>query len=104
MEIPIKITAPFTAAQVEQLNRYQQLGMMHAFTCGTKEKHHAAHPALRKPVIEKDCDLIATTAGWVCPCCDYTQNWAHGFMADKEQLDKMEQIKNRFENNNTLNI
>lgn len=84
-----KITAPFTPEQVEQLNRFQQLEYMHPFTCGTKEKHKA-HPALRTPVVEPDCNLVATEAGWVCPCCDYTQNWAHAFMADKQQLDDMD--------------
>lgn len=24
--------------------------------------------------------LVPTVRGWVCPFCDYTQNWAHGFM------------------------
>jgi len=25
--------------------------------------------------------LFATEAGWVCLDCDYTQNWAHSYMA-----------------------
>ncbi len=24
--------------------------------------------------------LYATTRGWICPFCDYTQGWAHSFM------------------------
>ena len=39
---------------------------------GTKEKHVVAAPEV----------LIATPDGWICPSCDYTQDWAHGFMAD----------------------
>lgn len=23
--------------------------------------------------------LVATVNGWICPTCDYTQNWAHAF-------------------------
>lgn len=85
-----KITAPFTPEQVEQLNRFQQLGITHPFTCATPKKHKPAHPALRTPVHDV---LIATTEGWKCPICDYTKNWAHAFMADKEMIDKME-LKN----------
>ena len=28
-------------------------------------------------------NLIATQKGWICPCCDYTQNWAHASMMGK---------------------
>lgn len=24
-------------------------------------------------------ELVATLDGWICPTCDYTQNWAHAF-------------------------
>lgn len=71
------VLAPFNDAQVEQLNRYQASGVMHEFTCG---RPHPAHVT-----------LVATNDGWVCPDpeCGYTQNWAHAFMADKEQLDEL---------------
>jgi hypothetical protein len=29
-------------------------------------------------------NLIATEGGWICPVCDYTQNWAHNFMTEKQ--------------------
>lgn len=70
------VRAPFTPEQVEQLNRYQQGGWMHPFTCGVGTGRHL--------------DLVATEAGWICPDCDYTQDWAHGFMADREVLDSLE--------------
>jgi len=29
--------------------------------------------------------LVATTEGWVCPCGEYKQDWAHEFMANPPQ-------------------
>ena len=59
-----RIHAPFTAAQVEALNRFQQEGTFHPFTCFN---HHT---------------LVATADGWRCPeCPSYRQGWAHAFMA-----------------------
>lgn len=75
------IYVPFTEEQVEQLNRYQRSGVMHPFTCGTRDEH-PGNPGV----------LIATTAGWRCPACDYHQGWAHAFMADKDALDRMEKM------------
>lgn len=64
-----KIHAPFTVTQVENLNAYQRVGLMHPFTCGNAGSQHPP--------------LVATSKGWQCPVvdCDYTQNWAHEFMA-----------------------
>jgi hypothetical protein len=64
------VQAPFTEEQVSNLNQYQSAGVMHPFTCGEAHKGEVL--------------LVATTGGWVCadPSCDYTQDWAHGFMAD----------------------
>jgi hypothetical protein len=58
--------APWTPAQVSKLNQYQQAGRYHEFTCPEP------HPEGRH--------LVATTRGWICPHCDYTQDWAHAFM------------------------
>lgn len=72
------VYAPFTDDQVNSLNAYQVAGVMHPFTCGNRsERSH----------VWRDGDgdlglLMATPAGWTCPQCDYTQDWAHGFMAD----------------------
>jgi hypothetical protein len=62
------IRAPFTPAQVEALNRWQQAGTVHPFTCA--DDHGP------------DDVLVATPAGWVCPSCAYTQDWAHDMMLD----------------------
>lgn len=48
---------------------------MHPFTCANRDDH---------PVIAGDKGvLVPTTRGWICPICDYTQDWAHGFMKGK---------------------
>lgn len=64
----------FTPEQVKSLNEYQQARVMHPFTCGgnrTDEKH-----------LDGEGILLATEDGWICPYCDYKQNWAHDWMKD----------------------
>lgn len=70
-----KITAPWTPEQVDALNAYQRLGYVHEFTCPHGENH-------------QDRILVATASGWRCRWCDYTQDWAHDFMADKAKHPK----------------
>ena len=67
------IKAPFTDVQVVQLNLYQKAGWMHPFTC--PREHSGSCPSL---VAVADQEW-----GWVCPSpdCNYTQDWAHAFMA-----------------------
>lgn len=60
------IRTPFSADQVAAMNRFQTAGSFHPFTCGNDSRHAV---------------LVATEAGWKCPDCDYTQDWAHQFMA-----------------------
>jgi hypothetical protein len=62
---------PWTSAQVDALNRYQHLGYVHEFTCPR------VHPAGSG---EADRALFATKDGWICPHCDYRQDWAHSSM------------------------
>ena len=62
----MKLEKPFSEEQVRGLNAYQDAGRFHPFTCGNDSRH---------------ANLVATTDGWVCPDCSYTQDWAHGFMA-----------------------
>jgi hypothetical protein len=70
------VTAPFTAKQVEWLWHYQFHSRMHPFTCGNRSR--GTHPG-----IGGDYGiLIPTVRGWVCMFCDYTQDWAHAFMAE----------------------
>ncbi|MFF2674035.1 hypothetical protein ACFVTT_35385, partial [Streptomyces niveus] len=66
-----EIRAPWTPEQVAALNRFQQRGRMHPFTCGN------LHADSQSPV------LTATPDGWRCPTpgCGYEQDWAPDFMA-----------------------
>lgn len=71
-----KLKAPFNDDQVEKLNKYQEHGFFHPFTCcsaGTEEKCERRNG-------KGEGILIATNEGWVCPCGEYKQNWAHTFM------------------------
>ncbi|HMJ83791.1 MAG TPA: hypothetical protein VK504_11520 [Vicinamibacterales bacterium] len=61
------VHAPFTPHQVRALNAWQQLGHVQPFTCDNDGCR---------------ADLVATVRGWICPFDDYTQDWAHSFMAD----------------------
>lgn len=94
--------APFSKEQVDGLNKWQENGMMHPFTCPNDgddahikhefEKNHRGENYDEYLKAEKakginypesafnETSLIATEKGWVCPVCDYTQNWAHDFM------------------------
>jgi hypothetical protein len=55
--------APWTDEQVANLNRWQQAGYVHEWTCPND------HPGSRT--------LVADNDGWWCVGCGYTQNWAH---------------------------
>lgn len=58
--------------QVAALFNWQIAGHVHPFTCGQRDDH---------PKIDGEKGLlIPTRNGWICPCCDYTQDWAHEFM------------------------
>lgn len=67
--------APWTPEEVTSLNGYQQSGVMHEFTCGSGGRCDASHDA-------QGGMLVATKNGWICPYCDYAQNWCHEWMAD----------------------
>lgn len=66
---------PWTPQQVEALNRFQYLRMMHSFTCGAVHDQHRV--------------LVAAEDGWHCPDpeCGYWQRWAHAWMADPVTVD-----------------
>jgi hypothetical protein len=68
-----QLVAPFTPEQVEALNRFQKGRWMHPFTCGSGNRTDANH-------LDGEGVLVATENGWICPYCDYTQDWAHDFM------------------------
>ena len=63
-----RIYAPFNEDQVDALNKFQSLGYIHPFTC---PNNHGGERILE-----------ARESGWVCPDCNYTQNWAHDFMGE----------------------
>lgn len=69
------LTHPLTTAmskqQIDDLNRYQQRGDFHPYTCDRKSPDCEVHQIPRD--YSKDGVLIATEAGWVCPCGNYTQ-------------------------------
>lgn len=69
------LKAPFTSEQVTNLNVWQTDPNRHPFTCG-----HC-----RDAGLPGECPLTATEGGWICPTCDYTQNWAHDFMAEHSE-------------------
>lgn len=56
-----KIKTPFTEEQIKKLNIQQNSGRVHPYTCGN---------------VDCRAILIATEEGWICPNCDYKQNWA----------------------------
>ena len=60
------LKAPWTCREVVALNDWQERGDVHPFTCGGNNCREV---------------LIAGHEGWHCPACDYTQDWAHRFMA-----------------------
>jgi ribosomal protein S27AE len=60
------VEAPFTDDEVASLNAYQKSNLGHPYTCECGDH-----------VI-----LIATTDGWVCSRCAYTQTWCHDFTAN----------------------
>lgn len=64
-----------SADQIDQLNRYQNAGRHHPFTCPNRGdgEHRFFNGDLGA--------LVATRRAWICPWCDYTQDWAHDFMA-----------------------
>lgn len=74
------IKAPFSLGHVVALNRYQRDGRFHPFTCGN-DRGNAAHREYQRQHGGDFGQLVATTEGWVCPVCDYTQDWAHASVA-----------------------
>ena len=63
------VRVPWTAEQVYALDTFQTADYIHPFTCVED------HPG---------CDrrLIPTQDGWICPHCDYTQDWCHDWMLE----------------------
>lgn len=77
-------TVFFTKEQVAALEEYQRgegrwgkpFARMHPFTCGNRgDGNHVAN------AVDLGA-LVPTVRGWICPFCDYRQDWAHDFMCE----------------------
>lgn len=108
-EMSEKIVTKFTSEQVDNLNEYQQSGMMHPFTCANDgdeihvkyefEKLHpgedyqtflASERAKGIPYPEMaftQTSLVATEDGWVCPACDPFELDNLGILCNRVTLD-----------------
>lgn len=72
------LVPPWDDATVAALNDFQRNGRMHPFTCPNRGDGNHRRDS-------RDLGLLEATAnGWRCPDCDYTQQWAHPFMATGE--------------------
>ena len=72
----------FTPDQVVNLDRFQRAGQYHPFTCANRgDGNH------RDNGVDLGA-LVPTVRGWICPYCDYTQKWAHGFMSETRQAEE----------------
>jgi hypothetical protein len=62
------INAPWKVEQTAALNAYQKSRRFHPYTCGFNrtDKNH----------MDGEGILVATANGWICPFCDYKQDWA----------------------------
>lgn len=79
-----RITAPWTEEQVAALTRWQNNPMVHPHTCAKRD----GHP------VDPEGDhgvLVATTEGWKCRHCDYTQDWALA-MCLEDWPDSIDQV------------
>jgi len=61
----------FTPDEVENLAHNQTGHVVHPFTC--INRGDGAH----RFAYGDTGALVATVRGWICPFCDYTQDWAH---------------------------
>ena len=68
------IKSPFTKEEVDKLNKFQNSGEFHPFTCDRVSQKCETKTSKKEGI------LIATEMGWICPCGEYKQYWAHDFM------------------------
>jgi hypothetical protein len=63
---------------VEQLNQRQQDPKYHPYTCGTDDFGTwltCNNWAGEEHRVFFRSEFIATSTGWICPRCNYTQDW-----------------------------
>lgn len=77
---------PWTDEQVANLNAFQQAGTCHPFTCGSSRRTDADH-------LDGEGVLVATPQGWVCPYCNYRQDWCLGFMMRPVLYDFKKEVR-----------
>lgn len=95
-------TAPWTEEQAEALNRWQSSPTTPSFTCERCRDndtraliarfHAEGEPADFKWTPGPEHALVATTDGWKCETCDYTQDWAHPFMMQEPPPDPLGRV------------
>lgn len=79
-----KITSPWSAEQVADLNAYQRSGRFRPFTCG-EDRSDDTHRTYAAENDDPDLGLLVAHAdGWRCPACSYRQAWAWAGMATPE--------------------
>lgn len=61
---------PWTQEQVDALNASQKDPTRHPYTCGNRKDIQKTHA-------DGEGVLVATLNGWMCPYCDYRQDWSH---------------------------
>lgn len=84
------IRPPFTPEQVQRLNEGQTNtgdGMIHPYTCRYRSEKPHGHVGGDLGV------MIATRDGWVCPYCDYTQEWAASALLERRNAGPMDRIE-----------
>lgn len=64
---------PWAEELVRTLNATQRSRRVHPYTC--ENRGDGNHPF--EPEYGDTGVLRATENGWICPYCDYTQDWAH---------------------------
>ena len=62
----------WTEEVVNKLNEQQKNPNLHPYTCDRKSLK-----CQTRQFLAKDGVLIATKQGWVCPCGECKQDWAH---------------------------
>lgn len=67
------MTRDFTPEKVLELNEHQKNERYHPYTCGNRDSKENPHPLMNGD----NGVLVPTVRGWICPFCDYTQDWAH---------------------------
>ena len=74
--VSVKEYNVFDPDQVVKLFIHQQDQARHPYTCAYRNDGNHR-------VIMGDLGvLMPTIHGWICPFCNYTQDWAHGMMSD----------------------